>query len=53
VVKKLLQQQRDNPQTVKLVLPAERIAGLDNRELAAWMTVGRALLNIDEFITRE
>jgi hypothetical protein len=28
-------------------------AGTEPRELAAWTAVSRALLNLDEFITRE
>ena len=28
-------------------------AGLDRRDFAAWTTLARVLLNLDEFITRE
>ena len=28
-------------------------AGADQAELAAWVIVGRSLMNLDEFITRE
>ena len=35
-------------------LVPDRFAGnLDRREFAVWVTVGRVLLNLDEFITRE
>jgi hypothetical protein len=57
VLQKLLVQQRDEfgkrPQDVKLVIPAKQADGINGQELAAWMGVSRALLNIDEFITRE
>lgn len=57
VVKRLLAQQRadfeKHPQDVKLVIPSKRADGIDGKEMAAWMSVSRALLNIDEFITRE
>jgi len=32
---------------------AERPANLDPRKLAAWMTVGNVLLNLDETLTKE
>jgi len=48
---KLAQQ---NPKAAaELVGPAEKPAGIDTAELAAWVMVGRTLMNLDEFITRE
>ena len=36
-----------------LPVPANLPSGINPRELAAWTTVARVLLNLDEFITRE
>jgi hypothetical protein len=43
----------DAEETAKLVGPAEKPAGATDAELAAWIMVGRTLINLDEFITRE
>ena len=34
-------------------LDAEKLVGEDSAELAAWTTVSRVLLNLDEAITKE
>ena len=53
----LLNQQRtdieSDPGDAHLPVPATVPAGINPRELAAWTTVARVLLNLDEFITRE
>ena len=53
----LLSQQRADFQSdsgeAHLLVPAKLPSGIDSRELAAWTTVARVLLNLDEFITRE
>ena len=36
-----------------LLSPADLPKGIDPAEYAAWVTVSRVLLNLDEFITRE
>jgi hypothetical protein len=54
---KLLAQQladlQANPGEAQLLVPVNLPSGTDSRELAAWTTVARVLLNLDEFITRE
>ena len=40
------------PEAVEAVIPY-KLAGEEPAELAAWVTVGRGLMNLDEFITRE
>jgi Protein of unknown function (DUF1553)/Protein of unknown function (DUF1549)/Planctomycete cytochrome C len=40
------------PQAVRKLFPA-RIEGVDPRTAGTWVAVSRALLNLDEFITRE
>jgi hypothetical protein len=35
------------------VAPTRRPDGIDTPEAAAWTSVGRVLVNLDEFITRE
>jgi mono/diheme cytochrome c family protein len=40
------------PEAVESVIPYE-MAGVEPAELAAWVTVARGLMNLDEFITRE
>ncbi len=42
-----------SPQEAAALLPEKRPASLDPKELAAWTTVSRVLLNLDETITRE
>jgi mono/diheme cytochrome c family protein len=42
-----------NPQEAEALLPADRPPGADPIRLAAWTMAARALLNLDEFITRE
>jgi mono/diheme cytochrome c family protein len=42
-----------SPQEATAMLPAKQYAALDRKELAAWTTVSRVLLNLDETITRE
>jgi hypothetical protein len=44
---------RDNPASVKDVIGNCRLAGADPVEQAALVMLGRVLLNLDEFITRE
>ncbi len=39
--------------SAKLVAPVKRPAGVTDAEAAAWTAVARALMNLDEFITRE
>jgi mono/diheme cytochrome c family protein len=43
----------NRPDDAKLVTPSVLPRGTDVKELAAWTMAARALLNIDEFITRE
>ncbi len=42
-----------NPGEAQLLVAANLPSGTDSRELDAWTTVARVLLNLDEFITRE
>lgn len=53
----LLAQQRAGfeaaPQDAKLIAPADLPKDIDVKQFAAWTTVARVLLNLDEFITRE
>ncbi len=63
VLQELLQTQRRriqgkqlDPQAILMDAygrPAERVAGVDDGELAAWTLVCRVLLNLDETITKE
>ena len=48
-----VQRQRLTEQETAKLAPAQFAAGLDRREFAAWETVARVLMNLDEFITRE
>jgi mono/diheme cytochrome c family protein len=41
------------PEDANLPMPVDLPSGTDREELAAWIMVARALLNLDEFITRE
>ena len=54
---RLLLRQREtlarSPQDAKALAPADVPKGADATEAAAWTMVARALLNLDEFITRE
>ncbi|MDX1944421.1 MAG: PSD1 and planctomycete cytochrome C domain-containing protein [Pirellulaceae bacterium] len=45
--------QQDQAAARQLVGPAPQPAGTHLADLAAWISVGRALLNLDEFIVRE
>ena len=45
----LLKTQRD---VVETLFPASDLEGVERSEAAAWVAVGRLLLNLDEFITR-
>ena len=47
--KELLKTQRD---VVETLFPAADLEGVERSEAAAWVAVGRLLLNLDEFITR-
>ena len=40
------------PELVKERFPLENMEGIDPAEAAAWVGVGRVLLNLEEFITR-
>ncbi|MBL8173801.1 MAG: PSD1 domain-containing protein [Bryobacterales bacterium] len=42
-----------HPEEASKLLPANPPAGLDRTELAAWTSIARVILNMDEFITRE
>lgn len=42
----------EDPEAVGKRFPIETIEGLDPEEAAAWVGLGRVLLNLDEFITR-
>jgi mono/diheme cytochrome c family protein len=57
VLTRLLGRQRDslarNADEAKALAPAELPKGTTTTEAAAWTMVARALLNLDEFITRE
>jgi hypothetical protein len=44
---------RDDPAQARQVVPADLPPRTDVARLAAWIMVARALLNLDEFITRE
>jgi mono/diheme cytochrome c family protein len=50
---RLLAEYRAAPQEAKALGPAPAPAPADAPQLAAWTTVARVLLNLDEFITRE
>jgi hypothetical protein len=52
---KLLTVQREHltEKEIAKLAPDHFAAGLDRREFAAWETVARVLMNLDEFITRE
>jgi hypothetical protein len=56
-IQKLLGQQIDSyeaaPDEAKLLVSNRAEAGTEIKQLAAWTTVSRALLNLDETITRE
>ena len=41
-----------NPEFVTGLFPAQGVEGLNSTEAAAWVSVSRVLLNLDEFITR-
>ena len=47
--KALLRGDRD---AIETLFPAADLEGVERSEAAAWVTVGRLLLNLDEFITR-
>jgi mono/diheme cytochrome c family protein len=57
VMNRLLAQQqksfRPTPQEARLLAPTDLPPGTDLPRFAAWTAVARALLNLDEFITRE
>ena len=42
-----------NPEAAKAIAPSKIPAGYDNAAAASWTAVTRALMNTDEFITRE
>jgi hypothetical protein len=42
-----------DPSPARPLVPDGSPQGADARQLAAWTAVARALLNLDEFITRE
>ncbi len=44
---------RERPDEAKALAPMEPPQGVDAAEFAAWTTVARVLLNLDEFVTRE
>ncbi len=44
---------RQDPSAAALAAPPERAGAVDPAEAAAWVSVARALMNTDEFITRE
>ncbi len=41
-----------NPELAAGLFPAQGVEGLNSTEAAAWVSVSRVLLNLDEFITR-
>jgi uncharacterized protein DUF1553 len=41
-----------SPTLAGSLFPAQGVEGLDSTEAAAWVSVSRVLLNLDEFITR-
>ena len=41
-----------NPEVTESLYSAHGVEGVDSAEAAAWVSVSRALLNLDEFITR-
>jgi hypothetical protein len=57
VVQRLLARQRESlgrsPEDVRILAPSPLPAGVDGTEAAAWTAAARAMLNLDEFITRE
>jgi hypothetical protein len=44
---------RASPEGARRLVPAELAKDSDAAQAAAWMTIARVLLNLDEFITRE
>jgi hypothetical protein len=57
ILTKLLQKQLESfkaaPKDAQELAPSDLPKGIDVTRFAAWTTVARALLNLDEFITRE
>ncbi len=43
---------RGNRDATEILFPASDLEGVERSEAAAWVAVGRLLLNLDEFITR-
>jgi len=44
---------RADPKGTAQLTGAARVAGVERAEVAAWVALARALLNLDEFVTRE
>ncbi|MBY0524613.1 MAG: PSD1 and planctomycete cytochrome C domain-containing protein [Gemmataceae bacterium] len=49
----VLQRCRDKPEAAAKLVGKMKVQGVDVPEAAAWMVLGRTLLNLDEFVTRE
>ena len=43
---------RRNPEAAESLYAAHGVEGVDSAEAAVWVSISRALLNLDEFITR-
>ena len=41
-----------NPEAAESLYVAHGVEGVDSAEAAAWVSISRALLNLDEFVTR-
>jgi hypothetical protein len=44
---------RANPEAAAKLIGPAKPAGADSAETAAWVAVARAIMNLDEFVTRE
>ena len=49
----LLRMFRDRPEAAAKLNGTVKVAEVDPAEMAAWVAMARALLNLDEFVTRE
>jgi hypothetical protein len=49
----LLQHARANPEGTAKLVGSQKLASVDPAEAAAWVALARAILNLDEFVTKE
>jgi hypothetical protein len=52
-LKRFKEDKKLDPAAVALADPKNKPAGMDVDELAAWTTVARSMLNLDETVTKE